>query len=163
MRVPETDPAEFKEKAGFQPYYKLHGSIKWIAGGEGQGRLLIMGGNKASEVNQYPLLNWYYKRFQEYLLRGTGLMVIGYSFSDQHINQAIMNAANTGTLRLFIVDPCGVDVLDKQDPRNPIRMPGLLMTSLNPCIIGASRRPLTAIFGSDRVEHGKIMRLFFGV
>lgn len=163
MRVPETDPADFKEEAGLQPYYKLHGSIRWIGGGEGQGRLLIMGGNKAVEINQYPLLSWYHKKFQEYLLQHTRLMVIGYSFSDQHINNAIMNAANKGALRLFIIDPSGVDVLDKQDPRSPIRVAGPLMTSLNPCIIGASRRPLTAIFGSDRVEHGKIMRLFFGV
>jgi hypothetical protein len=34
------------------------------------------------------------------------------------------------------------------------------MTSLNPHIIGASRRPLNSIFGNDRVEFSKLMRFF---
>ena len=161
MRVPETQPADFKERAGAQPYFKLHGSTNWIAG-EGQGRLLIMGGNKAVEIGQYPILTWYHKRFGEYLsCPNTRLMVIGYSFSDYHINDAIMQAADKGELRLFIVDPQGVDVLDKQDCRSPIRVADELMNRLNPHIIGASRRPFKTTFGGDFVEFGKIMRLFF--
>jgi hypothetical protein len=50
------DPANFKEQPGMQPYYKLHGSTNWIGGDGGQRRLLIMGGNKAVEIIQYPLL-----------------------------------------------------------------------------------------------------------
>ena len=152
------DPANFTEKPGAQPYYKLHGSTNWIGGGAGQERLLIMGGNKAVEINQYPLLAWYHKQFEEYLARSTRLMVIGYSFSDQHINQAIIRAANKGALRLFIIDPHGVDVLNKQDPRH-IQIQTDLM-GLNPYIIGASRRSLLTTFVSDRVEHGRLMRFF---
>jgi hypothetical protein len=74
-------------------------------------------------------------------------MVIGYSFSDAHINRAILKAAEKGTLRLFIIDPLGVDIL-KTD---------LLMRALNPYIIGASRRPLLTTFA---VEHGKLTRFF---
>lgn len=153
------DPANFKEQPGTQPYYKLHGSTNWIGGGGGQARLLIMGGNKAVEINQYPLLAWYHKKFAEYLSRGTRLMLIGYSFSDHHINQAIMTAANKGNLRLFIIDPQGVDVLNKQDPRH-IQHETDLMTRLNPYIIGASRRSLITTFASDRVEHGRLARFF---
>jgi hypothetical protein len=112
------DPANFKEEPGAQLYYKLHGSTNWIGGGGGQARLLIMGGNKAVEINQYPLLAWYHRQFDEYLARSTRLMVIGYSFSDRHINQAIIKAAEKGALRLFIIDPQGVDILNKQDPRH---------------------------------------------
>ncbi len=161
MRVPDANSTDFREHPGAQPYYKLHGWIKWIGGGAGQNRLIIMGGNKAVEINQYPLLSWYHKQFKEYLSRpATRLMIIGYSFSDHHINQAIMEAADKGGLRLFIIDPRGVDVLDKQNPRSPMRVPGELMNRLNHNIIGASRRPLTAAFGQDRVEHSKIARFF---
>jgi hypothetical protein len=103
-------------------------------------------------------VSWYHQKFSEYLLRGTRLMIIGYSFSDHHINQAIMRAADKQTLRLFIIDPQGVDVLNKQDPRHIQHQTDLM--GLNPYIIGASRRPLIATFGNDRVEHSRLMRFF---
>ena len=157
VQMPD-EPANFKEQAGAQPYYKLHGSTNWIGGVDVQPRLLIMGGNKAVEINQYPLLAWYHKQLDEYLARSTRLMVIGYSFSDAHINRAILKAAEKGTLRLFIIDPQGVDILNKQDRRH-IQVQTELM-ALNPYIIGASRRPLLTTFASDRVEHGRLTRFF---
>lgn len=157
VQMPD-DPANFREQPGAQPYYKLHGSTNWIGGGAGQDRLLIMGGNKAVEINQYPLLAWYHKQFDEYLARSTRLMVIGYSFSDAHINRAILRATEKGTLRLFIIDPQGVDILNKQDPRH-VQVQTDLM-ALNPYIIGASRRPLLTTFASDRVEYGRLARFF---
>jgi hypothetical protein len=33
---------------------------------------------------------------------------------------------------------------------------------LNPCIIGACRRPLMITFSSDHVEHGNLIRFFGG-
>jgi hypothetical protein len=152
------DPVNFTEPPGAQPYYKLHGSTNWIGGGGGQARLLIMGGNKAVEINHYPLLTWYHKKFEEYLSRGTRLMVIGYSFSDHHINQAILRAGEKGALRLFIIDPQGVDIFNKQDPRHVQYQTDLM--ALNPYIIGASRRSLITTFASDRVEHGRLTRFF---
>lgn len=147
------DTANFKVQPGIQPYFKLHGSTNWFSGDGGQEPLLIMGGNKSIEIEQHPVLTWYHEKFKKYLsCPGARLMVIGYSFSDPHINEAIMQAADKGGLRLFIIDPQGVDVLSK--------VPEPLMTSLNPCIIGASRRPLTETFGCDCVEHDKIMRFF---
>ena len=157
MQVPD-HPANLWEQRDKQPYYKLHGSINWIASVDVQTRLLIMGGNKSDEINQYPLLTWYHKQFDEYLARSTRLMVIGYSFSDMHINRAILKAAAKGTLRLFIIDPQGVDILNKQNPMH-IQVPTDLM-ALNPYIIGASRRPLLTTFASDRVEHGRLTRFF---
>jgi hypothetical protein len=156
-RMPD-DPANFKEEPGMQPYYKLHGSTNWIGGNGGQARLLIMGGNKAVEINQYPILTWCHKKFDEYLACGTRLMVIGYSFRDHHINQAIIRAAQSHALRLFIVDPQGVDVLNKQDPQHIQYQTDLM--ALQPCIIGASRRPLISTFANDRVEHSRLMRFF---
>jgi len=157
MQIPD-DPANFREQPGAQPYYKLHGSTNWIGGGDVQPRLIIMGGNKAVEINQYPLLTWYHKQFDEYLARSTRLMVIGYSFGDTHINRAILKAAAKGTLRLFIIDPQGVDILNKQDRRfTPAE---INLTALDPYVIGASRRPLLTTFASDRVEYGRLTRFF---
>ena len=89
-------------------------------------------------------------------------MVIGYSFSDTHINAAIVEAVDRGSLRLFIIDEKGIDVIDKRDPLLRIRLPDAFVGKLGPHIIGASRRPLSSTFGNDVVEHNKIMR-FFGV
>jgi hypothetical protein len=36
-----------------------------MGGVDVQPRLLILGGNKADELNKYPLLAWYHKRFDE--------------------------------------------------------------------------------------------------
>jgi len=156
LRTP--DPANFVVPPRMQPYFKLHGSSNWLS--ENGDRLLIMGGNKAVEINQYPLLNWYHQQFKAYLSRpSVRLMIIGYSFSDQHINEAIGQVADASNLSLYIIDPRGVDVLDKQNPRAPIRY-SELTERLSMRIMGASRRPLSATFGHDRVEHSKLMRFF---
>jgi hypothetical protein len=157
IRTP--DSSAFVEKGHFQPYYKLHGSSNWHSGaGE---RLLIMGGNKVIDINRHPLLALYSKKFAEYLSRPRArLMVIEYSFGDAHINQTIMDAAGKGSLELFIVDPQGVDILDKRLPGPRMWLPGPLMNTLNPRIIGASRRPLNLIFGNDHAEFSKLSRFF---
>lgn len=74
-------------------------------------------------------------------------MVIGYSFSDAHINKAIGDGIDKG-LKLFIIDPCGVDVLDKGLIRDEY------MEKLAPNIIGASRRPLRSSFSYWRSSVG---------
>jgi hypothetical protein len=158
MRAPE-DEANFKEHPGLQPHYKLHGSTNWTGGGGGGGRLLIMGGNKAVEINQHPLLNWYHRQFRDYLACARRLMIIGYSFSDTHINQALIDATKKGRTEIFIVDPLGVDILNKQDPHH-IQVPSDLMNTLQPRIIGASRGPFLSAFSTDRVEFDRLSRFF---
>jgi SIR2-like domain len=149
--------SEFHVGSNSQPYFKLHGSSNWIDANNGQ-QLLVMGGDKATTINQHPILKWYHERFKQYLAKpDVRLMVIGYSFGDHHINQAIAEAADRSTLRLFIIDPLGVDVLDKN--RNaPIPGPNPLFTRLQPHLVGASRRTVREIFGNDRVEHAKVMK-----
>jgi hypothetical protein len=158
MREPK-DEFGFAIQPGMQPYFKLHGSRNWVAGQSGD-RILIMGGNKTVNIQQFPLLSWYHVEFGRQLCTpGARLMVIGYSFSDTHINEAIANACDAGSLKLFIIDPSGVDVIDKRKPR-PIRAQDPFMDRLTPHIIGASRRTLAEIFNGDVVEHGKIGKFF---
>jgi hypothetical protein len=57
-----------------------------------------------------------------------------------------------------IFDPSGVDVFKRtMTLPEPITYPWNLRQRLSPHIHGASRRPLSATFGHDRVEHGKLM------
>ena len=153
------DPMDFRLNRNLQPYFKLHGSSNWIDG-SGDRQLLVMGGNKPATIEQHPILLWNHKQFSEYLSApDTRLMVVGYSFGDHHINNVILNAARRGHLRLFIIDPCGADVIDK-NRHVPIYFPDPLVAGLGPCLIGASRRGVREIFGTDRVEHAKVMRFF---
>ena len=84
--------------------------------------------------------------------------MIGYSFSDKHINDAISAGVDRG-LKLFIIDPAGVDVIDKRTPL-AIKAPDPYVEKVGPAIIGASRRPLAHIFNQDQVEWDKVMRFF---
>ena len=60
------------------------------------------GGEKAVSINQFSILSWYHKEFRNKLMRsGARLMVIGYSFSDTHINDAIMDRRHSRYYRSF--------------------------------------------------------------
>lgn len=84
------------------------------------------------------------------------LVIIGYSFGDEHINEAIMNAADGGNLEIFLIDPQGIDVLDK-NRMNSVWSPHELLLKLGPHLRGASRRGFREIFGPDHIEHAKII------
>lgn len=141
-----------------QPYIKLHGSSNW-KGGDGRD-MLVMGANKPSIIDRFPVIKWNHEQFRSLLLKPTArLMVIGYGFGDAHINRVIQQATSEGDLRVFIVDPLGLDLIDEN--RNlHIYAPGPLLTSIGPRVTGASRRSLREIFGFDSVEHAKLMRFF---
>jgi SIR2-like protein len=139
-----------------QPYYKLHGSWTWYSGAD---RLLVIGANKAATIQTSNVLTKYHQEFAQQLgASGTRLMVIGYSFGDQHINEVICQAADKGQLRIFIIDKLGIDVLNKQRPRLGIRLPEVLVDRLSGSIIGASRRSLRNTFFRDPVELDKVVK-----
>jgi hypothetical protein len=128
-----------------QPYFKLHGSSNWHTD---DGRnLLVMGGNKDLLIREHEVLNWYYDQFRAYLMRpNTRLMVIGYSFSDDHINNVIIEASRNGHLQgIFLVDPVGPAVLRGDLAAIPR--------------LGGSTRPLSRTFGgNDSYSHQEFMR-----
>jgi hypothetical protein len=89
----EPNPPDFQLSPSIQPYVKLHGSVNWMESNTGQ-RMLIMGGAKTALIGRFPLLKWYQDEFRKALMQpGARLMVMGYSFSDEHINDAIFTAA----------------------------------------------------------------------
>lgn len=154
----EPDPSSFVLHKRSQPYFKLHGSCNWFnAGADG---VIVLGGNKRSIVDKYPILKWSHTQFKTSLAApDTRLMVIGYSFSDDHINEMIREAAREHKISIFVIDPLGVDVMDENRTAQ-IYVPGSLADELWPRVIGSSRRTLREIFGTDRVEHSKVMRFF---
>ncbi|MGY9005150.1 MAG: SIR2 family protein [Alphaproteobacteria bacterium] len=153
--LPEED---FKIGSRGQPYFKLHGSSNWR--GSENNQILVMGGNKNSSIKKFPVLQWYSNTLKQYLSEtDSRLMIIGYGFNDQHINDHLIQATHNGNIKFFIIDPEGIDVIDKN--RGAIvHQESELTKIIWPKIIGSSRRPLNQIFGPDRVEHAKVMRFF---
>ncbi len=155
-----TEDLNLTADPNYQPIYKLHGSYNWLADPKGE-RLVIIGGNKRASIEKFPVLARYHSEFRRRLTEPEAfLMVIAYSFSDHHINSIIIEAGING-LKVFIVDPSGVDVIDKRNNRAQISEPvSDMMQALVPGIIGASRRPLLEIISLGTVENEKVLRFF---
>jgi hypothetical protein len=148
--VPENErPAS--EDSGLQPIFKLHGSSQWYAT-SAVSPILIIGGDKARSLRQFDILRWYSELFSDWLSRGVRLLVIGYSFRDPHINEALIRAAERG-LELFVVDPSG-PAAGEGSPQ--------IRALFRRALIGASRRPLIETLLRDRAEASKISRFLAG-
>ena len=86
--------------ASVQPLIKLHGSTDWV-GAEGAS-LMVLGNAKSGAISRVPLLAWYHEVFRARLCAGNvRLMVIGYSFQDEHINEVILSASKDHGLDLY--------------------------------------------------------------
>jgi hypothetical protein len=73
------------------------------------------------------------------------------------INRHLYAAAAART-KMFIVDPQGIEVVDKRDRRAQITQPPEeLFEKLRDNIVGASRRPLRSTLHSDAVELNKFL------
>lgn len=147
-------PPPFTASNRHQPYFKLHGSSNWRT--QNGSSLLIMGGNKSANIAASELLSWYEQEFRRVLCDPDArLMVIGYGFSDTHINRHIREGAAVG-MKLFVIDPNGVDAIDTLRSRGIYNFG----SSLQGCFIGASRRDLLTTLTGDTVERAKVIRFF---
>jgi hypothetical protein len=83
---------------------KLHGSFNWRASGSGESTMVI-GTSKTSRIAGSGLLSWYFDIFRSVLNQGdVKLMVVGYGFGDDHINEAIADAVKTTSLKIYFWD-----------------------------------------------------------
>jgi len=147
---------EFKLEKNLQPIYKLHGSANWR---DDAGEILVMGGAKEAMISEKRILSWYREEFERILMMPeTRLMVIGYSFCDQHIDRVIYDAWKNRGLRMFMVHPRGLEVLVRQTP-NQIRVPDPLTEIPS---LGESLRPLHTTFAGDADELGNLLNFFEG-
>ncbi|MFC5500152.1 SIR2 family protein [Caenimonas terrae] len=145
---------EFRRDSNLQPIYKLHGSVNWRdrLGGD----VVVMGTQKQSTIAGNELLRDYFEEFRAQLAVGnTRLMVIGYGWRDEHVNEALISATASG-MRMFVVSPEGSDAF------RPVKAGGLTYSHPLAAIplLGESRRPLTSTFSTDALERGKLERFF---
>jgi hypothetical protein len=94
-------------------YIKLHGSYRWLS--SNQENAMVIGYNKLEDIQKEPLLWCYYQKFQEIINEGNKrLLIIGYSFRDEHINKVLQNGVRNHNLRLYVVDPLGLQDFKKK-------------------------------------------------
>ena len=112
-----------------------------------------MGGNKPTTMQRHPILTWYAEKFAEAVSKPNAqLMIIGYGFRDDHINQMICEGWKKGgnTLTMFIVHPDGREILKKVNPTyGKFYAPG----PLEAITVYNLTRPFRSTFESDRAEH----------
>jgi hypothetical protein len=142
-------------EASRQPYFKLHGSCNWR---DGNSTVLIMGGNKGADIDRHPLLRSYKEHFFRLVCRSdTRLVIIGYSFRDEHINDILGQAAAAGA-KFFIIDTRGIDVLSSARDLLTPTTGRSFHDAVFRNVAGASRRELEGTFSTDEVERSKITR-----
>lgn len=82
---------------------KLHGSCNWTSF-DGTDTMVI-GRGKKDRILKEPLLRCYFEIFENVLYEGShNLIIIGYSFGDEHINSVLAKAVKKG-LKLYILSP----------------------------------------------------------
>jgi hypothetical protein len=140
-----------------QPLFKLHGSTNWET--EAGEPLLIMGNAKSGAIRCSAILRHYHDAFAARLRQGNArLMVIGYSFQDEHINNVIERASREHGLGTYLVDPNGLSAL--RDPKMDRAAIRVSRDIENIKLVGELRRPLSGVFGGDAFAHGELMRFF---
>jgi hypothetical protein len=139
--------SEFTIAPNAQPFIKIHGSSDWQT--SDGAKLLVIGGNKDFMIREHEVLLWYYDLFTQFLNRGDArLMVIGYGFGDEHINEAIRQAGRTAKLKgIFLLDPGGRAILNKSS-HLPVKVHDDLEDVPS---LGGSTRTLNRIFGGDTI------------
>lgn len=123
--------------AGQMNYVKLHGSVDWPGKGG-----MVVGGGKSASIAAHPLLNWYQEVFRSVCSQpAVRLMVIGYSFGDEHINDILAECVNRHGLRLYVVNTETPDALKNR-----------LRPDIWNGLMGYSSRPLTDLFAGDDMQ-----------
>ena len=152
---------EYRPHPQCQPYFKLHGSANWVTDAR-SGPLLILGGQKSAQLGLHPILTQYQTEFRGYLNRpGVKMMIVGYGFGDDHINDLILDGVNN-QLKIFVVDPDGIDVFDMDDHTAAIPGPPHPFTeALQKACIGESREPLSFTFGPRGGAERDLLYSFF--
>ena len=85
-------------------YIKLHGSYSWTLQEDSQA--MVIGNTEAKIIENQPLLRWYLSLFKKVLNEAErNLVIVGYGFGDEHINDIIADAIRDNGLRLHVICP----------------------------------------------------------
>lgn len=97
----ENTNKEFNKNDSRLYYIKLHGTYDWY---NEETQIMVLGHGKNERINIEPLLKWYFDIFNEQIRKNdTRLLIIGYSFRDEHINQAIYE--HRENISIYIINP----------------------------------------------------------
>ena len=89
---------------GYFYLIKLHGSYKWKSFDGSD--IMVIGKGKTEQIQKEPLLKYYSEVFKMALSHyQRRLLVIGYSFCDEHINRIIAEAVRDYDLKIYIISP----------------------------------------------------------
>lgn len=137
--------------AGCTNYIKLHGSFNWV-NADGS-RTMVVGSRKAQQISSHPLLNWYFEVFRNVLCEGdVRLMVIGYSFSDDHINEVIAKAVREHGLQVFVWDVGFSGLRDKLSQTEDGR-------TIYGSLISSCQQPMIEVFPSNQIDTQEYLRI----
>lgn len=108
--------SELKSLGGFY-YVKLHGSYDWRD--SNNQKKLVIGVTKDEQIKTEPILSWYFELLEEVLsLPERRLLIIGYGFRDQHINEVLAKSVIDSGLKIFIVNPTDPERFQKTTLEN---------------------------------------------
>src|SRR5439155_1498118 len=103
MRPVDDGTLDQERLTGQTNVVKLHGSFNWRSADGAN--VMVVGTDKTRQIADFPLLTWYRALFKRVLgAGGMRLMIVGYGFGDEHINDVIANAVTNHGLRVFIWD-----------------------------------------------------------
>jgi len=104
-RLEKFKPTFWSKSVECFAYVKLHGSYGWRSSKD-DSDVMVIGHEKAGAIAREPLLKWYLSLFEEILKEpNRNLVVVGYGFGDEHINNVIADAIRDCGLRLYVVSP----------------------------------------------------------
>lgn len=129
---------------------KLHGSFNWRTP---DGRnAMIVGTKKTAQIASFPLLEAYWQTFKAVLQAGdVRLMIVGYGFSDDHVNAVIADSVENHGLRVFVWDT---------DPNLKDLIRGASRgSSIWKGVLSTASRPMIEVFPSDQSETGEYRRI----
>ncbi|MFQ5962911.1 MAG: SIR2 family protein [Candidatus Scalinduaceae bacterium] len=111
INVPDGNKLDTTKRAVDLPnnechYIKLHGSFGWKRSDPDRQDKLVIGRNKEEQIANEPLLTWYFDLFEQVLFQGEKkLLIIGYGFRDNHINEVIAKACEKHDMKIYIISP----------------------------------------------------------
>lgn len=83
-------------------YVKLHGSYGWRS--FDNSNTLVIGTNKESLIKKEPLLREYFTLLRGVIAEGNKkVLIIGYGFRDQHINNILLKGVQDNNLRIYVI------------------------------------------------------------
>lgn len=106
-------------------HIKLHGSINWRS--TDGASAIVMGRRKPLTIARSPLIGWYHRVLESVICSGdVRIMVVGYGWSDEHINDPIADAVRDHGLKVYSWDIAHPRDLLRGKHRGDEILPGIM-------------------------------------